>query len=211
MKYSAILLCAGSGTRTGLAYNKMFYQKQGITVYERTLKIFLNDVKCQQIVVVTKQEEREDFKKIVKDTKIIYVTGGKERQDSVYAGLQVVKTPLVMIHDGARPDVTNEQIEDLLACLKKHHACLLMVPCKDTIKEVRNGKVVKTLVRETLMQAQTPQAFTTEVIIKAYQKAKDTNFVATDDASLVEAFSEEEVYVVMGSYQNKKITTKEDL
>ncbi|MFV0394286.1 MAG: 2-C-methyl-D-erythritol 4-phosphate cytidylyltransferase [Coprobacillaceae bacterium] len=211
MKYSVIILCAGSGTRTGLTYNKMLYKIEDKTVYERTIDLFLNDKRCQQIIVVTKESEIEEIKQIVVHDKITYVYGGKERQDSVYEGLQVVSSPYVMIHDGARPYVKKEQIGALLEGLKTHQACLLMVPCKDTIKEVRNGKVIKTLPRETLMQAQTPQAFNTDVIKKAYQKAKEEGFVATDDASLVETFSKEDVYAVMGSYENIKITTKEDL
>jgi 2-C-methyl-D-erythritol 4-phosphate cytidylyltransferase len=211
MEYSAIVLCAGSGTRTGLSYNKIFYKIDDKTVYERMLDIFLQDLSCQQIIIVTKEEEKEEFKKLKQDDRMIYVTGGKERQDSVYIGLQAVTLPYVMIHDGARAYVTNKNINDLLQCLQDHNACLLMVPCKDTIKEVRNGKVIKTLPRETLMQAQTPQAFSTSLIKKVHQEAKVHHFLGTDDASLVEMFSEEDVYVVEGSYQNIKITTKEDL
>lgn len=211
MDYSVIILCAGSGTRTGLTYNKMFYKIDNVTVYEKTLAVFLQDIQCKQIIVVTKEEEINDIKSIIKDEKICYVIGGKERQDSVYSGLQVVTSPYVLIHDGARPYIEKMQIEALLECLKEHKACLLMVPCKDTIKVVREGKVKQTLPRETLMQAQTPQAFMTEVIKEAYQKAKEQGYHATDDASLVEVFSKEAVYAVLGSYQNTKITTKADL
>lgn len=211
MEYSVIILCAGNGSRTGLSYNKIFHKINGKTVYEQTIDSFLNDQQCQQIIVVTKKSELSAFRKIVNNTKITYVIGGKERQDSVYQGLQVVNSPYVMIHDGARPFVEKKEIVALLNCLHSHDACLLMVPVKDTIKQVKDGKVVKTLARETLMQAQTPQAFTTELIKEAYQKAKDTNYLATDDASLVELFSDTNVYVIIGSYQNKKITTIEDL
>lgn len=211
MKYSVIILCAGSGSRTGLSYNKIFHKIKGKTVYEQTLDIFLNDQQCHQVIVVTKESELSAIKGVVSDTKVTYVIGGKERQDSVYEGLQVVNSPYVMIHDGARPFVEKKEINELLKCLQSHKACLLMVPVKDTIKQVHNGKVVKTLPRETLMQAQTPQAFATEVIKEAYQKAKQVDYLATDDASLVETFSDIEVQVIMGSYLNKKITTKEDL
>lgn len=211
MEYSVIVLCAGSGTRTGLKYNKIFHRIDGITVYQKTMSIFLEDIHCKQIIVVTKEQEIEDLKEIIVNEKITYSYGGKERQDSVYNGLQLVNQEYVLIHDGARPYLQRQNIEDILAALQQEDACLLMVPCKDTIKEVKNGVVQKTLPRETLMQAQTPQAFKTKIIKEAYQKGKDTHFVATDDCSLVEAFMDCKIRVVMGSYDNIKITTKEDL
>ena len=209
--YSAIVLCAGAGKRTGLEYNKMLYSFKGKTVYEMTLEHFVNDERCKQIVVVTKEEEREDFVNLIHDERIVFVNGGKERQDSVFAGLQVVNQPYVLIHDGARPYVKDEHITLLLDCLKTHKGCLLMVPCKDTIKEVRDGRVVKTLERASLMQAQTPQAFEYELIYNAYKKGIESHYQATDDAQMVETFSDEDVYVVVGDYENKKITTPEDL
>ncbi|MEG0368064.1 MAG: 2-C-methyl-D-erythritol 4-phosphate cytidylyltransferase [Coprobacillus sp.] len=209
--YSVIILCAGKGTRTGLDYNKMLYQFQGKTVYERTLEQFLSDERCQQIIVVTQSHERQTFMDLCSNDKIEFVDGGAERQDSVYSGLQKVTCEYVFIHDGARPFLKKEQIDNLLLCLKDHSACLLMVPCKDTIKKVINGKVVETFDRSCLMQAQTPQSFHTDIIMKAYQKGIETHFQATDDAQMVELFTDEEVYVVLGDYENKKITTQEDL
>lgn len=209
--YSAIVLCAGAGKRTGLEYNKMLYSFKGKTVYEMTLDHFINDERCKQIVVVTKKEEREDFISLIKDERIVFVNGGKERQDSVFEGLKAVNQPYVFIHDGARPYVKDEHLSLLLECLKEHKACLLMVPCKDTIKEVENGCVVKTLERSKLMQAQTPQAFEYNLIYNAYKKGIETSYQATDDAQMVETFSDEKVYVVIGDYDNKKITTPEDL
>lgn len=211
MEYSAIILCAGSGTRTGLKYNKIFHKIAGQTVYQKTLEVFINDADCKQIIVVTKETEIEDIKKNYTHPKIEYIFGGNERQDSVYNGLQVVKYEYVLIHDGARPYITKENIEDIKAVLSKEDACLLMVPCKDTIKQVKDGVVQKTLPRETLMQAQTPQAFKTTIIKEAYQEAKDKQVIATDDCSLVELFSDCKIHVVLGSYANSKITSKEDL
>ena len=209
MNYSAIVLCAGKGSRSGLTYNKMLYRFKNKTVYEMTMDIFLNDERCKQIVVVTKEEELDDLKKLISSKKIDYVFGGKERQDSVYNGLQVVKEDYVLIHDGARPYLKKENIDDILECLNKNNACLLVVPVKDTIKVCMDGNIVKTLPREQLVQAQTPQAFKTELIKRCYQKGKDQNYIATDDASLVEYFENIEVKAVLGS--NIKITTPDDL
>lgn len=211
MKYSLILLCAGSGKRTGLKYNKIFYQIDGKTVYEKNISHFLEDERCQQIIVVTKESEKDDLQKLVQDARIEYVYGGKERQDSVYEGLQKVREDYVFIHDGARPFVTKESIDDLVNCLKENAAGLLMVPCKDTIKEVKDGYVVKTLKREALMQAQTPQVFQTSLIKEAYQKAKDDNYQATDDSQLFERYIDLPIQAVLGDYGNIKITTQEDL
>lgn len=211
MNYSAIVLCAGKGSRSGLTYNKMLYRFKNKTVYEMTMDIFLNDERCKQIVVVTKEEELDDLKKLISSKKIDYVFGGKERQDSVYNGLQVVKEDYVLIHDGARPYLKKENIDDILECLNKNNACLLVVPVKDTIKVCMDGNIVKTLPREQLVQAQTPQAFKTELIKRCYQKGKDENYIATDDASLVEYFENIEVKAVLGSYSNIKITTPDDL
>ena len=125
MNYSAIVLCAGKGSRSGLTYNKMLYRFKNKTVYEMTMEIFLNDERCKQIVVVTKEEELDDLKNLISSKKIDYVFGGKERQDSVYNGLQVVKEDYVLIHDGARPYLKKENIDDILECLNKNDACLL--------------------------------------------------------------------------------------
>ena len=146
MNYSAIILCAGKGSRSGLDYNKMLYRFGDQTVYQMTMKTFLNDPRCKQLVVVTKADEITDLKQLVTDKRIVYVYGGKERQDSVYNGLQVVDQDHVLIHDGARPYITTEKIDDLLLCLKEYDACLLMVPVKDTIKlccddTVAEGKI----------------------------------------------------------------------
>lgn len=211
MNYSAIVLCAGKGSRSGLKYNKMLYRFNNRTVYEMTMNIFLDDPRCKQIIVVTKESEINDLKKLISSNKIDYIFGGKERQDSVYNGLQIVKEDYVLIHDGARPYLKMKNINDILDCLNENDACLLVVPVKDTIKMCQNDVVVETLPRPLLFQAQTPQAFKTELIKKCYQQGKDENYIATDDTSLVEYFTDVKVKTVLGDYNNKKITTPEDL
>lgn len=211
MNYSAIVLCAGKGSRSGLNYNKMLYRFNNQTVYEMTMDIFLDDPRCKQIIVVTKESEINDLKKLISSSKIDYIFGGKERQDSVYNGLQIVKEDYVLIHDGARPYLKMKNINDILDCLNENDACLLVVPVKDTIKMCQGDVVVETLPRPLLFQAQTPQAFKTELIKKCYQQGKDENYIATDDTSLVEHFTDVKVKTVLGDYNNKKITTPEDL
>lgn len=212
MKYTALIVAAGSGSRMGLGYNKMLYQfDNGKTILETTADIFLNDQRCAQVVVVGSEQDIEQYQKLLSDDRITFTIGGKTRQESVYHGLLKITMPYVLIHDGARPWLSMDCIDRLLECLKEHDACLLMVPAKDTIKQVENGKVVKTLQRSLLWQAQTPQAFSTELILKCHELAIEKQFEATDDAQLVEVCSDVDVHVVEGSYDNLKVTTIEDI
>lgn len=210
MDYSAIVLAAGSGRRTGLQYNKMFYKIDDLTVYEKTMNVFLNDSRCRQIVVVTKPEERDDFSQLIDDDRIVFTAGGKERQDSVFNGLKCVTEDYVLIHDGARPFLKKAVVDRILDGLAVHDAIIPMVRCKDTIKRVIGGKIVETLKREELYQAQTPQSFKTSLIYSAYDYVISHDIAVTDDASCVEVMGKD-VYIAEGDYDNIKITTKEDL
>ncbi|NBK96845.1 MAG: 2-C-methyl-D-erythritol 4-phosphate cytidylyltransferase [Erysipelotrichia bacterium] len=212
MEYSAIVLAAGKGSRTNLEYNKVFYRfSDGEVLLNKTLSVFINDACCKQIIVVTTPDEIEIIKEMVNHDKIQYTYGGATRQDSVYQGLQKVKYGYVMIHDGARCFISAQEIEACKVALKNHDACLLMVPVIDTIKKVQDGYVVNTPLRSELYAAQTPQCFKSDLIKKCYQKGLEENAIASDDASLVELYSDVKIKVVQGEYTNKKVTTKEDL
>ena len=210
--YSVVIPCAGMGKRVGLGYNKIQYvMNNGKMIIENTVLVFEKDSRCQQIILVVKEEEKADFQSMISSKKVEYALGGKERQDSVRHGLDLVKNDSVLIHDGARPYLELEEIDALLTCLENEQACLLMTPAKDTIKIVKDGYVEKTLERSSLMHAQTPQAFKTDLIKDVHQQAKQCHYLATDDAMLVEVFSDVKVKVVLGKENNLKITTKEDL
>lgn len=212
MEYSAIILAAGKGSRTNLEYNKVFYKfSDGQVLLLKTLSRFLEDESCTQIVIVSTPDEIEIIQEMIDDTRITYTYGGETRQDSVYNGLQKVSNEFVMIHDGARCFISAKEIENCKKALEENDACLLMVPAIDTIKKVVDGYVVNTPLRSELYAAQTPQCFKTELIKECYQKAKDEGAVASDDASLVELYSDVKIKVVKGEYANKKVTTKEDL
>ena len=208
MDYSCVIVAAGKGSRMNLGYNKAYYMLDDKCILEHTIKAFKDDHDCKEIIVVC---DIDDFKAHIKDDDVILVSGGATRSDSVYNGLQKVSYEYVMIHDGARPYVSSKILDDTKQCLSKHNACLAMVDCKDTIKKVVDNKVVKTYVRSTLKNAQTPQSFKTSLIIEAYQKAIADNFIATDDASIYEVYGNDDVYVIEGSYDNIKITTIEDI
>lgn len=212
MEYSAIILAAGKGSRTNLEYNKVFYKfSDGQVLLLRTLSRFLGDKSCTQIVIVSTPDEIEIIQEMIDDERITYTYGGETRQDSVYNGLQKVSNEFVMIHDGARCFISAKEIENCKRALEENDACLLMVPAIDTIKKVVDGYVVNTPLRSELYAAQTPQCFKTELIKECYQKAKDEGAIASDDASLVELYSDVKIKVVKGEYANKKVTTKEDL
>ena len=203
--YSAIVLAAGIGSRMGLGYNKMLHQIKGQPVVVHTIKKFLNDVTCGQVVLVVNELEIETMQQLlsdagVKNPRIEIVSGGSERQYSVYHGLQVVREEVVLVHDGARPFVTQQMISECFELAKKGHPSIVAVPVKDTMKRVVNGVVV-----------QTPQAAPTELLKKAHEAAKKTHFLGTDEASLIEKYTDIPVCVVKGAYTNIKLTTPEDL
>lgn len=212
MQYSALVVAAGSGSRMGLGYNKMLYPlADGKTVLEKTVSLFQKDVRCVQIIVVCAVADRDEFAHLCGDKNIVYVIGGETRQESVYHGLREVSQDLVLIHDGARPWLPVVCIDRLLETLRDHQACLLCTSVKDTIKEVQNGYVKQTYVRDKLYAAQTPQAFHTTLIRYCYDQAMKDGVSATDDAQLVEIYSDISVRVVEGSYANMKVTTQEDV
>lgn len=211
MKYSAMILAAGSGERCGLGYNKLLYKfEDGETILEKSVKAFERHIDCVQIILVISQKDKVQIQELFKD-RVDYVLGGATRQDSSLNGLSAVKCEYVMIHDGARPYVSDEEIQACAEKLEVCDACLLMVPAKETIKVVENGRVVTTPKRETLMIAQTPQCFKTSLIKSCTMKAKAEGLAVTDDASIIEACSDTPVEVVIGSYANIKVTTPEDL
>ena len=203
MQYSALIVAAGSGTRMKLGYNKVYAKlPDGTTILDKTLSVFLNDSDCA-----------EHFEKVHgrKDGRVVFACGGATRQDSVYNGLRAVLADIVFVHDGARPFLEKESLEKLKKTMETEKAALLCVPCKDTVKNVKDRYVVETYDRSTLQCAQTPQAFETDLLLTCMHKAKEDHFIGTDDTSLVEKYSNVRVAVVEGKYSNYKITTPEDI
>ena len=142
------------------------------------------------------------------------VTGGKERYDSVYEGLKVCEDcDIVFIHDGARPFPDEEMLKRSLEAAKEYGACVAAVPSKDTIKVgTEDGMVEKTLDRKTLWNVQTPQVFQYDLICKAHREIRKGSMDGiTDDSMIIEALGICPIKLVMGSYDNIKVTTPEDL
>lgn len=165
MKYQAIVLGGGKGSRADLGYNKILYKmKDGRTVLEKSCDIFLNDDDCQKLIVVLNEELP------FRNEKVIKTQGGINRYDSVLNGLKLVDSEYVLIHDGARPFVTKDDINRLKTELASEDGAILVNKTVDTIKEVRDGYITGTPQREYLYNALTPQGFKTEVLKEAYAK-----------------------------------------
>lgn len=212
-----VIVAAGTGSRMNMGINKQFIKLEGKEIIAYTIEKFYNNSNIEDIVVVVKEDESEFFKKEIldkynfKNIKIAY--GGKERQDSVYNGLKSLdkKCDVVLIHDGARPFVSDKIIDNCIEEVKEHKAIVVGVPVKDTIKIIDNDKnIVDTPNRSVLWAVQTPQTFDYNILIDAYKDAFKSGFYGTDDAMLVERIGYK-VKMVEGSYNNIKITTQEDL
>ena len=174
---------------------------------------FLEDNRCKQIIVVTKENEIDDIRTLVNDSRIEYVFGGKERQDSVYEGLQKVKENHVFIHDGARPFVTEDIIKRTKEVAVTYQACIAGMPSKDTVKIIdENNMVSATPERSRVWSVQTPQVFLKSKKKEAHDTPRSVSMQGiTDDAMVVEQYKNTPVHIVEGAYENIKITTPEDI
>ena len=212
MKYSAIIVANGSGSRMNLGFNKVYAKlKDKKTIIRHSLNLFMLDKDCTEIIVVSSPSDFHASWQEYWPGKIVLVRGGATRQESVYEGLFIAKEDYVLIHDGARPYLEEKELEAIKASLKNHDACVLCVPCKDTIKRVKDNNIEETYPREELYAAQTPQAFERNLFLKCFDKAIEDNYIGTDDSSLVERYGKTKVKMIVGSYRNIKITTEDDL
>ncbi|MBR3251237.1 MAG: 2-C-methyl-D-erythritol 4-phosphate cytidylyltransferase [Erysipelotrichaceae bacterium] len=204
MKYDAIIVASGKGQRANLGYNKVFYKlKDGRSVLDCSIAKFADDPDCYKIIVVTNPEYFHE----VKGQKVTIVEGGKERRDSVYNGLKKVESEYVLIHDGARPYLHIEALNELKEKLSQNDCVVLGKIATDTIKLIEEDTVVETIDRNKIFQAETPQGFKSELIKNAYENCADINF--TDDCSLVESLGYK-VRIVIDRFDNKKLTKEED-
>lgn len=219
LDYEVILLAAGQGKRMGASRNKILLHLIGRPIISYSLTTFLNDPACKHIILVAQEDEQDLLAAMVKkETKkkqcpVTIVSGGCERQYSVYNGLNVLFNleNIVMVHDGARPFVTLAQLKSLHHKVQETRAAILGVPVKDTIKRVLNGIVQETIPREMLWQIQTPQVFYGKDLLAVHECALQEKYLGTDDASLIEKYSRLPVSMVLGSYENIKLTTPEDM
>lgn len=214
MKYEVVIPAAGQGKRMNAGKNKQFIELNGIPVIVHTLKVFENDSNCMGILLVVNPSEKEMFTEMADRFSIskirAMISGGNERQHSVYNGLKAASSEIVLVHDGARPFVNKKMITELVSAAFHDGAATVAVPVKDTIKRVLNNEVIETVERSSLWAVQTPQAFRLFDILAAHKEAEQSHFLGTDDASLIER-SGSKVRVIEGDYTNIKLTTPDDL
>ncbi|WP_416148155.1 2-C-methyl-D-erythritol 4-phosphate cytidylyltransferase [Salipaludibacillus sp. HK11] len=213
--YHVVIPAAGQGKRMNAGKNKQFLMIDQVPLLIHTLRVFEEDLLCSEIILSVNESEVKVIKKLIEDYEITkvgkIVTGGKERQQSVYEGLKAIQgNPIVLIHDGARPFIRIETVHRLIATLEQDRRAVVGVPVKDTIKQVQKNKITATVDRSSLWSIQTPQAFHLDEIIHAHQLAIQNQFAVTDDASLMENLNLP-VAIVEGDYENFKVTTPEDL
>lgn len=218
-KSTAIVLAAGQGKRMGTKIQKQFLVVGGHPVLYYSLRCFQESSRISEIILVTEEGFVSYCKKEIVDrygfTKVAAVVpGGKERYDSVYAGLLACEgTDYVFIHDGARPFLTEDILERGLAAVKETGACVVGMPSKDTVKLADEDRNVKeTPDRNTVWTIQTPQIFRYDLIRSAHESVRKGDMSKiTDDAMVVEQETGVRVRLCEGSYRNIKITTPEDL
>ena len=206
MTAAAILLAAGRGTRMGPAVpDKVWADLRGIPVIAHSLRAFANAPSITQIVVVARPETAAAARALHPTATV--VLGGDRRRDSVQAGLAAVTAEIVLVHDAARPLLDLDTIEQGVKLAREHGAALPAIPVRDTIKRVRDGRVVDSPPRAELYAALTPQCFRSELLRRAHAATEED---ATDDCVLVERLGHP-VFVYPGSPRNIKITLAEDL
>lgn len=216
---TAIVLAAGNGSRMNSSTKKQYMMLLDKPLVYYSLKVFEEHKDIDNIVIVTGEEDIKYMKDNIVDKYDIskvskIVAGGKERYNSVYNGLKASnESDYVLIHDGARPCVTEIGVSDIVRCVKQEGACVAGVPVKDTIKRIEDGNnIVETPNRNELWIAQTPQAFNYKLIVKSYDEMMSIeDETITDDSMVVEKYGGVNVKMVEFSYDNIKVTTPEDL
>ncbi len=214
MKTIAIIAAAGSGSRMKSDTSKQFIELNGIPVLIRTLLAFDRADKIDGVIIVTRKNDINAVKDMVKAYNIKKVltvaVGGDTRQESVSNALALTDSEYVLIHDGARPFITPEQINSVVLALSENDAAALGKPITDTLKIAENGFISGTQERSALYGIQTPQGFKTTVIKAAHKAAKENGLSVTDDCALCESMGIK-IKIIEGSSSNIKITTPDDL
>ncbi len=215
---SAIIVAAGKGVRMKGSMRKQYMDLSGQPVLAHSIMAFDSCSLIEKIFLVVPEEDidfcqTEILSLLELKNQLNILHGGARRQDSVYNGLQATdrNTDTVVIHDGVRPFIRIEDLKECILGSKKFGACILGIRASDTLKRVdKSGNIEKTISRENIWLAQTPQAFQYDLILEAHETAMRDGYVGTDDASLVERLGAK-VKIINGSRFNIKITKKKDL
>lgn len=206
-KVNAIIPAGGTSSRFGKS-NKLLEKIGEKEVIKYTVEAFEKS-NVDEIIICANVAIIDDLKKILNDCKKVrIIEGGASRQESVFNGIKACECDYVLIHDAARPMITTDLINTAIDEVVFKNALTVATKTIDTIKEVVDGKIVKTIDRSKLYNTQTPQAFRYDLIREAHEKLLGQSF--TDDAGMLEALGQT-VYILNGSYKNIKITTQNDI
>lgn len=212
--FTVCIPAAGSGTRMKSAIPKQYLPVLGRPILLHVLTLFACMPACEHVIVATDDDERlrELLREGGLETAVEIVPGGARRQDSVAQAVAAVPDDdmIVLVHDAARPCVEEHHVRDVAEAAARYDAALLAVRARDTLKEVRDGVITRTLDRHTIWQAQTPQAARAGMFRAAIRHATEAGITVTDDVALIEALGYP-VQVVEGSHDNIKITQPGDL
>ena len=203
MEYSAVIPCGGIGSRLNLGYNKIIYKTNDKLLIEYTIKNFLLDEECKEIVIVSNKADLELLKSVIKNSKVKFTLGGNTREESVQNGLKIASFEYVLIHDGARPNVSKELINRVKEKLNEVDYVIPTLKLKDA--SLINDKYHQ----EIITIIQTPQATKRSLLLEAMDNLDISKF--KDDISIICSYLNVNPYTVEGDYDNIKITTKEDL
>ena len=213
MSNTAIILGAGSGSRMQSDKNKMLMELLGKTVIQRSVEAFLAIKEVDEIIVTAREQELDAYISLFEnEDRVTFVIGGETRQQSVKNALETIdEAALVIIHDGARPLIREQEILKTIEAAKRYKAAAVGVPVKDTIKVVDSkGYVRKTPDRSKLFAVQTPQIFDFAIYQEAMRRVEKIGADYTDDCQLIEVAGGK-VKMVTGDYSNIKITTPDDI
>lgn len=210
---TAVILAAGNSTRYGQNRNKNFEMLNGKMVLEYSLNAFNINNYIDDIIIVSKEDEKEKVKKVIEEQnlqkEVSIVVGGKTRQESVYNAISKTASDIVIIHDGARPMIKQKYISDCIEAMETIKGATIGVKSKDTIKITdEDNIVIETTKRANTWLIQTPQCFDRKVLLNMHEKYK--NEECTDDCMLLEK-ENYKVKIIEGDYTNIKITTYEDI
>lgn len=206
-KVNAIIPAGGTSSRFGNK-NKLLEKIYDKEVIRYTVEAFENS-NVDEVIICANINIIDELKEIFKNSpKVRIIEGGATRQESVFNGLNTSECDYVLIHDGARPMISTDLVNSAVEEVKTKKALTVATKTIDTIKEVIDGKIIRTIDRAKLYNTQTPQAFEYNLIKEAHKKLYGQNF--TDDAGMLEELGET-VYILNGSYKNIKITTQNDI
>lgn len=215
---TAIITAAGSGSRMGGTVKKQFLELGGIAILIHTLGKFFNSAYIDNIIITAPEEDITYTQGLVlrhfedSEKPWLVIPGGIERQDSIFGALQNCPPSVeyVFIHDAVRPFITEDLLRELYEIVQKEKAVVPVARLKNTIKSIQGDQILETIPRHNLVQAFTPQVFSYQLIMAAYDRAYQQGYISTDDAALVEHYGGKVRYK-FSSDLNLKITDELDL